>query len=106
MEKWNLVKEIHGNVRINFPRRKYIIKHLDYMWHSDLCDFQNLKKHNKNYCYVLIVIDCFSKFCWARSLKTKTGKEVKEAFNSIFEETRRSPKYLVVDEGNLIHISY
>jgi hypothetical protein len=100
MSKRDLIVELHKPVRINFPRRKYIFKGIDHIWFADLADMQNLKKHNKNYCYILVVIDGFSKLCWTKNLKTKTGIEVMQAFKSIFEETGRSPASLIVDEGD------
>jgi hypothetical protein len=99
MSKLDLVRELHGDVRKNFPRRKYFIKHIDHIWFGDLMDFTNLKKQNGGYSYVLILVDGFSKFCWSKSLKTKSGDEVKKAFESIFVKSGRSPEKLVVDEG-------
>ena len=53
---------------------------------------------NNGYNGILVVIDIFSKFVWTIPLKTKTGKEVAEAFLNIFKEGRL-PKKLHVDQG-------
>lgn len=97
--KADLVRELHGDTRINFPRRKYIFKSINETWFSDLIDFQNLKSKNKNYSYILVTIDGFSKMSWTRSIKSKSGEAVRDAFKSIFEEAKSSPKHLIVDEG-------
>jgi len=49
----------------------------------------SLKKYNNNYRYLLQVIDMFSKYLHSVPSRTKTGKEVAAALESIF----RDPKY-------------
>ena len=41
-------------------------------------------RSNKGYRYLLTVIDVFSKYGWIVPLKTKTGKEVTQAFRKLF----------------------
>ena len=41
-------------------------------------------RSNKGYKYLLTVIDVFSKYSWIVPLKTKTGKEVAQAFRKLF----------------------
>ena len=45
--------------------------------------------------YVLMVIDCFSKFGYGIPLRTKTGPKVAEAFKLLF----KTPRFLWVDRG-------
>jgi len=52
-------------------------------------DLSSLKKFNNNYRYLLQVIDVFSKYLHSVPLRTKTGKEVAAALESIFKD----PKY-------------
>ena len=52
---------------------------------------------DKNYNYILTVIDVFSKYVWAIALKNKSGHEVSKAFQQIFKE--RIPKKLHTDKG-------
>ncbi|CAI6352828.1 unnamed protein product [Macrosiphum euphorbiae] len=54
-------------------------------------------KVNGGYKYILVVIDCFTKFSWAKPLKSKTGKEVTSAMSKILLD--RSPKLLQLDNG-------
>ncbi|KAI8123526.1 putative uncharacterized transposon-derived protein F54H12.3 [Lucilia cuprina] len=58
----------------------------------------NYSTYNKNYRYLLTVIDTFSKFAWGAPLKTKTGPEVVQAMDNIFK-LGRIPKNLQTDDG-------
>ena len=51
-----------------------------------------------SYRYILTVIDVFSRYAWSRALKTKTGEEMVEAFQNIFQEGK-SPHFLQTDQG-------
>jgi len=66
---------------------------------QDLIDFSKYGKENEDYRYVLLTIDTLSRFCMARKLKTKTGKEVAREIDDMFSK-ERSPKYIVrTDRG-------
>jgi len=74
-----------------------IAHHVDDIWCSDLVEKQKLRKWNKGYKYILMVLDIFSKYGWIVPLKTKTGLEVSKALQIIFKENK--PKMLWVDKG-------
>lgn len=97
MEKLQVVRELHKPARRNFPRRRVIIRGLHDLMQADLADFQKFSKQNKGHKYILVAIDCFSKFLWTAPLKNKTGKEVTAAMKKIFNE--ELPKNLQVDDG-------
>lgn len=99
MSKQNVVDEIHKAARKNFIRRSVILKGLDDLWQADLIDFRNLKKDNKDYKYILVVIDCFSKFVWTVPVKMKSKSEVANAFNKIIVTSDRKPNNLQTDMG-------
>ena len=48
---------------------------------------------------MLCVIDCYSKYAWCKPMKTKTGLETSEAFESIFDKEGRTPYKIHFDEG-------
>lgn len=96
--KRGIVNEIHKPVRKNFPRRSVIIKGYDDLWQADLAEFIPHAKINKGYKYLLLVIDCYSKYLWTRALKSKTASEVSDAFESILKLDRK-PKNLQTDDG-------
>ena len=83
--KRQLVNEIHKPARINFKRRKVIIKSLKDLFQADLVEMIPYSKLNNGYRYILIVINCFSKFVWAFPLKTKTGEEVSKNMERVFK---------------------
>lgn len=53
---------------------------------------------NKNYRYLLTVIDTFSKFAWTVPIKNKTGASVVIAMENILNEGQ-VPKNLQTDDG-------
>jgi hypothetical protein len=82
----------------NFRKRRVVVNGVDEIWAADLIDMQSFAKFNSRNKYLLTVIDVFSKYGWIVPLKSKTGAEVAEAFNTIFKEGRR-PGKLWVDKG-------
>lgn len=96
--KREIVEEIHKPARINFKRRAVIIKSLNDLFQADLVEMIPFADENDNYKYILVVINCFSKFVWAVALKTKTGLDVSKALYSIFESTT-PPDNLQTDMG-------
>lgn len=98
--KKHIVEEIHKPARINFNRRHVIIKGLFDLYQADLCEIGPYAKENDGYRYILVVINCFSKYLWAYPLKTKTGREVAEVMKKIFENSSTPPKHLQSDQGS------
>lgn len=90
---------LHKPRRINFKRNHYEVFSMNHMWQSDLCDFPSLCEENDGYKYVLITIDCFSRFVWTRALKSKTSKEVQSALKSIITSNDVPPTVLITDRG-------
>ena len=68
-------------------------------WSADLIDMREFSKDNKGYNYLLNVIDIFSKYSWSIPLKTKTGLDVTNAFETILTN-KNFPKKLWVDQGS------
>lgn len=99
--KSQIIAEIHKPVRRNYKRRKVILKGISDLFQSDLCVLANYARYNKGYKYILIVIDCFSKFLWTRALKTKSATEVRDAILDIFssEKPKFLPKNFQTDQG-------
>lgn len=99
MSKLQVVNEIHKTARKNFIRRSVVLKGIDDLWQADLIDFQNLRKYNHGYKFILVVLDCFSKFSWAIPVKTKTKSEIANEFHNILVTTHRKPINLQTDMG-------
>lgn len=102
IKKWLSTQEthtLHKRIVKNFQRRKTISKGIDFQWQADLIIMDPIKKENRNFKYILTIIDVFSRFAWAIPLKNKTGKEITIAFNKIFKESKRHPVKLQTDKG-------
>ena len=97
--KEELAKELLKSKRKRFPRRRIHSPNIDRIWTMDLMDEQKFRRQNRNYRYILVVLDIFSRFAWARPLKTKTGKDVCTALKDIFEKSGRKPSYIWSDAG-------
>ena len=85
-------------MRKHYSRNRVIVGGIDHQWQADLVDLQSLSKYNNGYKYLLTCNDILSKFAWATLLKTKTGKELATAFETILKSGRK-PMRLQTDEG-------
>ena len=74
---------------------------MDVQWQADLIEMKEFSDFNDNYNYSLCVIDCHSNFAQYQKLKTKTGVEVKKAFEKIMNNGRTPDK---IQYLSLIHI--
>lgn len=80
-----------------FPRGKVIVPGLLHTYQIDLCDMRSLKKENKNYSYILTVIDVFSKKGWAIPIKDKKGTTVLTALKHVLDLYK--PERIHADQG-------
>lgn len=94
-----LTPSLHKPARYNFPRNKVIVVSIDDQWQVDLCDMISKAEFNDGYQHIMTVIDCFSKYSWARSIKNKGSDQIIEALTSIFE-SGRVPKRIQSDKGS------
>jgi hypothetical protein len=94
-----IVNELHKPAQKKFIRKPVKILGIDDLWQTDLTILDAFSKVNSGYKYLLVVIDCFSKFAWVKKLKTKSGPEVAREFRAIFNESGRSCKNLQADKG-------
>ena len=94
-----LTPSLHKPARYNFPRNKVIVVSIDDQWQVDLCDMISKGEFNDGYKYIMTVIDCFSKYSWARAIKNKGSDRIVEALTSIFD-SGRMPKRIQSDKGS------
>ena len=94
-----LSQELHKQRKINFERRKVISNNIDHIWGIDLITMMKYSKQNKNYKYILTVIDFFSKYSWCYPLKTKKSEEIINSFKDIFKKSKRKPSMIQSDQG-------
>ena len=91
---------LHKPVRQKFKRRKYVTSGMNRQWQADLVEMGKFANENKQYKYMLTVIDIFSRYAYARALKNKSGPEVAAALKDIFKENEYiTPRFIQTDQG-------
>ena len=61
---------------------------------------QLIKKFNKEFRFLLCVIDIFSKYAWVVPLKDKKVITIVNAFQKTLRESDRKPNKIWVDKGS------
>ena len=111
MVKSNLTKifveEIYSKPpKKNFPTNKITYNFIDEIWSIDLADFSDYKtSNNKNYRYIFIVIDNFSKYLWGIPLKNKYSQTITNEFSNILSKSKRKPLRIESDRGTELYNS-
>jgi transposase InsO family protein len=90
---------LHRPKRKRFPRNFYDVDNIGDLWQTDLICWESLAEHNDGHKYILVVIDCFSKFAFTVALKSKNSLDVVNAFKQIFENVKLTPLRLSSDRG-------
>ena len=103
IEQFLRSNEVHSKfrriVKRKFPRRRIIARFPYELFQADLIEYPKYKYQNRNFVYCLVIIDCFTKFVWTKPMKTKSGIETANAFDSIFKELDEYPINLITDAG-------
>ena len=87
------------------PRKNYItnktdVYYIDDIWSLDILDLKDYgPENNRGYRYVLVTIDNFSKFGWTIPLKNKNAQTIKDSFENILINSKRSPNLIETDRG-------
>lgn len=90
-------RELHKPVRNKFRKRRIITCGIDHIWGADLLVMKKYAAENKDFKYILVVLDTFSKYLWLQPLRRKLASHVTPAFQKLFSS--RTPKFLHVDKG-------
>jgi hypothetical protein len=72
---------------------------LDDIWTLDHAGPWKNALDNDGFAYLLVVEDCFSRFCWVVAQKDLSSKTTWDAFDMILQESKRAPNKLWCDEG-------
>ena len=83
-----------------FPRRKTIVPYSYYLFDSDNAYMKDYTKYNDGNSFFILANDDFSKREFTRPIKNLTGREIKEALDSIFAESDYQPRILRTDKGS------
>ena len=76
--------------RLRFPRLKVIVNDLNEIWSVDLSFVDKLAKYNSGVKYLLVAVDCLSRYLRVEPLKTKYATETAEAFKKMIKH--KQPK--------------
>lgn len=99
MSKADVVNELHRDARRNYEHRKTIMVSIGDTYQADLIEMIPYAKVNRQFKYILTVIDIFSKFGFAIPLKTKTAKDVSSALREQLFSQGNVPRNLHTDDG-------
>ena len=102
--KWSdkLAEELHKPIIKKFLLRRVMVYGPNEIWSADLIDMKKFSKDNKDYNYLLNVIDIFSKYAWSIPLKTKTPLKVTKAFESTLSKKIILKNYGLIKDQNFI----
>ena len=87
----------YRSIRLKFPRLKVFVKDINEIWSPDLAHIDKLAKYNRNKKYLLVAVDCLSRYLRLEPLKTKYTKEAAEAFKKMIKN--KQPEKVWVDDG-------
>lgn len=80
-------------------KRRRIVATIDSCWSVDLMDMSNLKTQNSFYTFILVCVDEFSRYTWCQPVKRKKPADIKKAFQNVFEDSKRTPVSVNMDNG-------
>ena len=84
----------------NYYANKTDVYHIDDIWSSDILDLQGYGvKNNRNFRYILVIIDNYSKYGWTIPLKNKKAQTIKDSFENILISSKRNPGLIESDRG-------
>ena len=73
------------SIRLKFPRLKVFVKDINEIRSLDLAHVDKLAKYNRNIKYLLVAVDCLSRYLRVEPLKTKYATETAEAFQKMIK---------------------
>ena len=95
-----IYKELHKPIIKNFKIITVYSGFKDNIQGADLADMQLISKFNKEFRFLLCVIDTFSKYAWVVSLKDKKGVAIVNAFQKTLDDSTRKPNKIWVHKGS------
>lgn len=89
---------LHKKARVTGYNPTFIKYHRQQM-QLDLVDIQNLSKFNDDYRFLLMGIDCFTRYGFCEPLKNKKSSTVLNGFKTILQRAKKFPRSVVSDSG-------
>ena len=85
MSHKDLAEELYKPVTKKFNKRKVQSQFIDNIWGAHLADVQLISKFYQESCFLLCVIDIFSKYAWVIPLKDEKGITITNTFQKNFK---------------------
>lgn len=83
--------------RKKFNRLKVIVYDINEIWSVDLAYVDKLAKYNRNVKYLMVAVDCMSRYVRVQPLLTKDAEETARAFQKMVRA--KQPKKVWTDKG-------
>ena len=90
----------------HYSTNKTGVYYIDHIWSLDILDLKEYgpEKHG-TFCFILVVIDKFSKLGWTLPLKNKTAQTIKDSIGNILLTSKRKPNIIETDRGKELYNS-
>ena len=95
-----LAEELHKPSIETFNKRKIHSPVIDNISGAYLADMQLISKFNKEFRFLLCVIDIYSKYSWVILLKDKKGNTITNVIQKLVDESNCKPNKIWVDKGS------
>ena len=87
----------------NYPPNKTDVYHIDDNWSLGILDLKDYApENNRNYRYVSIVTDNFSKYGWTVAMRNENGITIKDSFENIPINSKSKSTLIETDRGKKI----
>ena len=84
----------------NYPTNKTDVYYIDNIWSLDILDLKDYGPENKkNYRYVLVIIDNFTKIGWTVPPKIQNALTITNSFENFLFSSKRKPGCIETDRG-------
>ena len=67
--------------RLRFPKLEIVVNDINEIWSVDLAYVDKLAKYNPGVNYLLVAVDCLSRYLRVETLKTKYATETAQIFS-------------------------
>ena len=92
MTNQELAEELQKTIIRKFEKREVYSPFIDNIWGADFGDTQLISEVDKGICFLLTVIDIFSKCLWVIPLKDKKGFTITNAYQNVLNKSNHKPK--------------
>jgi hypothetical protein len=91
--------ELHKPIRKHYKKRRVKVAGLNDTFACDLVDMSMFHAVNDEVKWMLTIIDVYSRYAWAKPMKSKSADDVLQAFTEVINGSKRIPNKIWVDEG-------